>query len=442
MRLDFLSFTLHLKPLLWRLTDQARRNAEYFERRRLVFVIVAAIAFPLYYYVWHDLFPQPYENLPLRLLGSALFLPIIASDYWPSRYRKFLPAYWYLVLLFVLPFFFFFMLFKNGGSAIWIESTLAAFFVMLLLLDWVSMIVYIVVGVGFAILAYSLTTEGVLFDFAILQHLPILGFAAVFGVISNYAIEVVRLEHERAMAVAAGMAHELRTPLLGIRSGAAGLRRYLPALIGAYKLAQEKNLDVNPIRRVHLEAMSGVLDRIESEVNYSNGIIDLLLANVRLARMDREEQAVCSLVRCVDLALDRYPFTSSEKSRVFWSGAPDIAFRGSELLMVHVIFNLLKNALRHVSQAGKGDIAIRVDKLPQGGRLVFRDTGSGIPPEVLPHIFKRFYSTPSAGESLLGSGIGLAFCHDVMQAIGGSIECSSEFGQYTEFVLTFPELRP
>jgi len=351
-----------------------------------------------------------------------------------------MPIYWYLVLLYGLPFFFSFMFLMNGGSAIWAESTLVAIFMMVLLLDWISMIVHSIAGFALACLAYYLVADTPSFDLPLLAHIPVIIFALVFGTISNYAAEAVRLEQERTMLATAGsIAHELRTPLLGIHSGAAGLRRYLPDLISTYKIARKMNSDVTPIRAVHLEAMDGVLERIESEANYSNAIIDILIANVHLDPKAEHLSEDCSLNRCIEEVLERYPFTPGEKNLVHWTPEQDFHFRGSELLMVHVLFNLLKNALRQISSAGKGEITLRTQHLEKEGKLFFRDTGSGIPPDVLPHIFKRFYSSGSAGEALLGSGIGLAFCHDVLQAFGGKIECFSESGQYTEFVLTLPE---
>ncbi|OQA32794.1 MAG: CAI-1 autoinducer sensor kinase/phosphatase CqsS [Betaproteobacteria bacterium ADurb.Bin341] len=429
-----------IRRLYWLVIDQARRNAEYFERRRLAFCIFAAVSFPLYYYIWHDLFPQPYENLPLRLIGSLACTLLIFYKWWPQKLRKYMPIYWYLILLYGLPFFFLFMFLMNGGSAVWTESTLVAIFMMVLLLDWVSMIVHSIIGFTLACLAYYLMADLPSFDFSLLAHTPVILFALVFGTISNYATEAVRLEQEKTMLATAGsIAHELRTPLLGVQSGAAGLRKYLPALISTYRLARENNLDVPPIRAVHLDAMDGVLERIESEANYSNAIIDILIASVRLDPKAEHLSEECSLNRCIEEALERYPFTPGEKNLVHWTKGQDLYFRGSELLMVHVLFNLLKNALRQIETAGKGEITLRTQLLEKGGKLFFRDTGSGIPPDVLPHIFKRFYSSRSVGESLLGSGIGLAFCQDVLQAFGGKIECFSESGQYTEFVLTFPE---
>lgn len=420
------------------LLGPTRHNVQYFERRRFA-IGIAAVAFPLYYYIWRDLFPQPYENLPLRLLGGALFLPLLFVERWPDWARRLRPYYWYFTLLYSLPFFFAFMTLKNGGTDVWVQSTLAAILVMILVLDWATLIVHFAVGTGLAWLAYFLTTDAAPAAADHFEHLPIILFVLVLGAASNYSREVVRAGQERAMLATAGsIAHELRTPLLGIKTGAAGLKGYLPILLEAYRLARENGLPVRPVRAAHLQTMAGVLDRIETEANYSNAIIDMLLANVRLNDTAGRERAPCSMARCVETALARYPFSARERALVAWQPGADFVFVGSELLMVHVLFNLLKNALRHIAKAGKGDIAIRIEPSPRGGRLVFRDTGSGIAPEVLPHIFNRFYTADDAGDSVLGTGIGLAFCRDVMHGFGGRIECLSTPGSHTELVLTFP----
>lgn len=416
------------------------RNAQYFEPRFLPFGLVAVVGFPLYYFVWHYLFPQPYENLPLRLLGSALFLPVMLAKYWPDRFRRYLPVYWYSAILFALPFFFTFMLLKNNGDSVWLLSALAAAFLMVLLLDWGNLLIQFVVGVGLAWGAYSLTTEVTQLGFLSLEHLPIYLFIVILGGVANYSSEVVKRERLRAMlATASTIAHELRTPLLGIKAGAAGLKEHLPVLLDTYRLARAAGLPVLPIRAAHLDSMRGVLARIEAEADHSNTAIDMLLMNAQAAGHNRETFIPCSMANCVETALRRYPFASvRERSLVNWDKDSDFSFLGTELLVVHVLFNLLKNAVYHITKAGKGNISIRLETAPEGGKLIFRDTGPGIPPSVLPHIFTRFYTWSWRGDGGSGAGIGLAYCRSVMEAFGGSIVCESKQGEFTEFVLTFP----
>ncbi|MBI5900421.1 MAG: HAMP domain-containing histidine kinase [Rhodocyclales bacterium] len=420
-----------------RLVEPALRNVAYIERRLAAFAILAIVTFPLYYYVWEFVFPQRYESLTLRLVGSVLFLPMLFASQWPDWMRRWLPYYWYFALLYSLPFFFSFMLLKNNGADVWIGSALVAVFVMILLLDWVTLIGQFLLGSGLAYLAFSLTSDGSLPAFARWDYVAIAGFAVVAGAVTNYDAERIRIEQERAMLATAGsIAHELRTPLLGIRAGAAGLANYLPTLIEAYQLAQTHGLPVESIRTAHLDSLRGVLERIDSEARQSNAIIDMMLVNARSAGAVKQALQPCSIAACVETALRRYPFSDEERRLVSWDKGDDFDFRGVELLMVHVLFNLIKNALRHIAHAGKGEIRLRIEA-GDHHRLIVRDSGGGIPSDALPHIFERFY-TSTGDDTVLGAGIGLAFCRDVMGAFGGTISCDSVHGEYSQFELDFP----
>jgi len=311
---------------------------------------------------------------------------------------------------------------------------------MVMLLDWINLFIHFAIGVGGACLVYKLTTSTPHLSFLSVGYLPVYLFIIVLGAVTNYSSEVVKQERLRAMQSTASMiAHELRTPLLGIKAGASGLQQYLPALLNTYSQARSAGLAVAPIREVHLDAMHKVLQRIEGEVNYSNIVIDMLLANAKPFDFKQTPFTQCSMQSCIETALRRYPFASErERMLVTVQQVSDITFNGDELLMVHVFFNLIKNALRHIAKAGKGEIHIQLEQRPEGGKLIFRDSGQGIPAHVLPHIFTRFYSWSLGHDDGSGAGVGLAYCHSVMQAFGGGISCQSILGEYSEFVLTFP----
>lgn len=413
---------------------------KYIEPRIHVISFIAVSCFPLFYLVWHFLFPQPYENFTLRLLGSIIFIPALFIKHWPEWLLKYKSIYWYAATLYTLPFFFIFMLLKNNGSDIWWSSTLVALFLMLLWLDWLSVIIQLSIGGIIAGLAYYLTTDAPHLTLPTLEHLPIFAFALVVGIATNVSSEILHLERLQAMlAITSNIAHEMRTPLLGIKSGAKGLRKHLPALVGGYEAARQAGLAVPDVRQAHLDAMAGVLTRIENEIDHSNVIIDMLLMNTR-TRESLPVSSDCSMMASVEKALQRYPFTSGhEREMVSCHHDVDFRFRGDELLMVHVLFNLMKNALFFIAKAGKGEVDIRLELCPHGNVLRFRDTGTGIPPEILPHVFTRFYSWSADGNHGKGTGVGLSFCRNVLEAFGATIEVESRLGEYTEFILTFPK---
>jgi signal transduction histidine kinase len=97
-----------------------------------------------------------------------------------------------------------------------------------------------------------------------------------------------------------------------------------------------------------------------------------------------------------------------------------------------VIGNLLSNAIRHTP--AHGSITIGVHASVGGSVITVTDTGEGIPPELLPHIFERFVK--GAGSS--GSGLGLAIVHDIVSAHGGKVEVESKAGSGTRVKLTLP----
>lgn len=429
------------RGFLLRLMQSIELSVHYSTPKFSAVGALAVLGFPLYYWIWKYVFPQPYENLWLRLFGSALFIPLMLVRCWPRNLRRFIAIYWYCAIFFGFPFFFNFMLFKNHGSQAWIMSTLVALFLMILLLDWVNLILMFITGTALAWIAFWLTGEGMEIPLFYVGQLPIFAFAVVAGAVFNFNREMVAQEKLGTMLTAASnIAHELRTPLLGIKGGASGIKRYFPALLEAYRLARAHDLPVANIRGAHFDGMLSALDRMQGEVDRSNTIIDMLLFNAKQNRSQQGESDLCSMKGCVDSALDRYPFASAqERQLVSWDNSMDFQFFGSETLMVHVFFNLLKNSLHAIARARRGTITIWVVLGETQNQVNFRDTGPGIPPTVLPRIFKRFYTWSQSSEGEPGTGVGLAFCKSVVEGFGGTLVCRSTLGEFTEFTMSFPK---
>ena len=82
-----------------------------------------------------------------------------------------------------------------------------------------------------------------------------------------------------------------------------------------------------------------------------------------------------------------------------------------------------------------GEITIETSHLAtaRAARLTVRDTGCGIPPEILPKIFDPFFTTKSEG-----TGLGLAISHGIMQDHHGTLDVRSEVGKGSSFTMTFP----
>jgi two-component system sensor histidine kinase BaeS len=97
-----------------------------------------------------------------------------------------------------------------------------------------------------------------------------------------------------------------------------------------------------------------------------------------------------------------------------------------------VIGNLLSNAMRHTPSGGT--VTIAVGAAAERIAITVKDTGEGIPAELLPHVFERFVKGPSS----TGSGLGLAIAHDIIVAHGGTLEIQSAQGSGTTAVISLP----
>ena len=101
-----------------------------------------------------------------------------------------------------------------------------------------------------------------------------------------------------------------------------------------------------------------------------------------------------------------------------------------------IIFNLLSNAFKFTFE---GEIEISLRQVESRAELSVRDTGTGIPPEDLPHLFERFHRVKGArGRSYEGSGIGLALVQELVELHGGAVHVKSAVDQGSAFTVTIP----
>jgi signal transduction histidine kinase len=109
--------------------------------------------------------------------------------------------------------------------------------------------------------------------------------------------------------------------------------------------------------------------------------------------------------------------------------------------MAQVLGNLVSNALRYTGEGGQ--IILAASAGETGVSLQVQDTGAGIQPDDLPHIFNRFYRADQSRQQQHGeSGLGLAIARSIVEAHGGSIAVASTPGQGTTFTILLRQAKP
>ncbi|GEM_PF-3057325 len=116
----------------------------------------------------------------------------------------------------------------------------------------------------------------------------------------------------------------------------------------------------------------------------------------------------------------------------------DFFVRGNRDRLKEVLFNLISNALKHTASGGA--ITLRAERTATAARITVEDSGCGIAPEELPHIFERFYRIAEANGTLAvpGTGIGLNICREIVEAHRGTITAESDLGKGSRFIISLP----
>ncbi len=428
-----------MRKIINKFSNTVLRDFAGSEKQLFLFGTIMFLNYPIYYMLWSFLSMQTYENLTLRILGSTLCFFLILYKFWPVKLKPLLPLYWYITAIFCLPFFFTFLLLKNNFSTVWLMNYMSSIYFLLLLFNALHAFVLAIIGFLSALCLYHFTTsEALVYNPGQIDSLTIILSiipSFIIGTFFKHNRDLIEKEKLKTiLIIGSSIAHELRTPLSSIEAGIMGIKNYLPKLIAGYNKAKNNGLDVDFIAPNHYRLLNTSLERIEKETHHANTVINMLLLKVKQNRIENASFTTCSIDTCVNTALSRYPFKEREKKLVEYHKQKDFDFYGDSTLMVHILFNLIKNALYFIEKAGKGTIKIWYENDDQENRVHFKDTATGILKNLMPTIFNKFKT-----HTKNGTGLGLSFCKNTMRSFGGDILCYSCYGEFTEFVLRFPK---
>jgi signal transduction histidine kinase len=221
----------------------------------------------------------------------------------------------------------------------------------------------------------------------------------------------------------ANASHELRTPLTVVKLRTEALRE------GALEDA---------------EVAVRFLEEIETEVDRLVRMVNDLLD---LSRMEAGlEPGQRTALNLSSIANEVYETFSIRATRAEVNLELDIEpglspVMGNEDQLRRVFYNLIENAIKYTPSGGRVEILLRPGPKVNTVRLLVRDTGPGITPENLCHVFERFYraemTQPRPGV-VRGSGLGLAIAKSIVENHGGEIGVSSQLGNGTTFWADLP----
>ena len=232
-------------------------------------------------------------------------------------------------------------------------------------------------------------------------------------------------ERERAAETAnraksnflATMSHELRTPLNGV-------------------LGMVQALTTENLTKVQHERVKIIRRSSESLLAVLNDLLDLSKIEASTLELEVAEFDLEHLVRGVVAA---YQPLADKKDVAFDFEISEAArgrYDGDSARIRRILYSLADNAVKF-TEAGE----IRLNVGLTAGEVVFSvaDTGIGIAPADIPHLFEGFYQADASRTRRFGgAGLGLAICREMTQLMGGAIEASSEPGQGSTFVVRLP----
>jgi two-component system OmpR family sensor kinase/two-component system sensor histidine kinase BaeS len=247
-------------------------------------------------------------------------------------------------------------------------------------------------------------------DYAVRVETRADGEVGRLGESFNAMTSRLQVNEEQRRNLFADVAHELRTPLSVIRGNAEGM------LDGVYPRDDTR--------------LTTILDATAVMARLLDDLRTLSLTDTGALRLHKETTDVAELLDEVRYAFAPRAAEAGVDFRVDEQPVPPLEI--DPVRVRQVLANLLDNSLRHTPRGGKIHIEVR----PEGKAVLFRvaDTGKGIPPEALPHVFDRFWKSADSG----GSGLGLAIARGLIEAHGGKIRTDSVPGRGTVVSFTLP----
>lgn len=233
----------------------------------------------------------------------------------------------------------------------------------------------------------------------------------------------------------AGLAHEINNAINAVYNGIQPLHARSKRLEGMVAQALAAPADEN-ISEVRLEIatsfrkISTLADVIENGASRTARIVKDLRT---FSHPGSEAHELFDLNQSLEMCLNLLSSQMKGRITVRTDYGEFGLIRGPSGQLNQVFMNILNNAQQAI--AGAGEITIATRREAGRASVAIRDTGCGMSDEVRQRIFDPFYTTKGPG---VGTGLGLSLSYGIIAGLGGTIECHSQVGFGSEFVVTFP----
>ncbi len=233
----------------------------------------------------------------------------------------------------------------------------------------------------------------------------------------NTMLDRIERAFQHQQRFTADAAHELRTPLSIMHIGVEVI------------LSQERT----PAE--YRAALDSIQEEVRRLTALTVGLLTLARADSHRLTLHRDLVDFSMLIRTV---IDQIaPIAEHKNIDIQRDILPEVRLEADEERMIQLALNLIENAVKYTPEGGL--ITVTLTQTSGQVRLTVADTGTGIPPEHLPHIFDRFYRMDrSRSRDNGGFGLGLAIAQHIVQLHGGEITVVSQVGVGTQFGVTLP----
>jgi signal transduction histidine kinase len=233
------------------------------------------------------------------------------------------------------------------------------------------------------------------------------------------SVEIIRHDRDRSRDFLADVSHELRTPLAALRT--------------FNELLTEGAADDPAARAEFLESSGQQIERLDW---LAQNLLELSKLDSGLVLLDLRPD---DLRAAVESSVEQASAAATRRGVALSLHLPDapVRIRHDPQRIGQVVANLVANAIKFTPSGGS--VTVDLVATNEGATIEVIDTGVGIEPAELPHIFERFYRGSRLNEARgSGSGLGLSIAHSIVDMHGGAIEVTSRVGDGTRFRVHLP----